>query len=131
MTSKTHETPSGIYFLSGFALLLILDILLDLGYSSANNYVLIISTAITIPLLSYVGIGIIQRWPGVRNAYLIVALLLFAGSLVQIAVPAFVEGASWPAGIDVVRYIGGLAIPPIIYYYLHKSNVKVYFAANT
>ncbi|NGP88583.1 hypothetical protein [Fodinibius halophilus] len=128
MTSTNQNvTPTGLYVLSGFAILLILDILFDLINSSSINYYIIISTVIFIPIYIYIGIGIIKRWPKARNVYVVVAMLLFAGTIIQIIKHFIIERQGLTVDVNMIRYILGLTIPPAIYFYLHKPKVKSYF----
>ena len=126
-----NNTPTGLYILSGFALLLIIDILFDLFNSPSNNYYVLISTVIFIPIYVYIGIGIIKPWPKARNIYIVVAILLFAGTIVQVINHFIIEGQGLAVDVNIVRYILGLTIPPVIYFYLHKSRVKSYFRPAT
>ena len=128
MTSrKQNNTPTGLYILSGFSLLLIIDILFDLFNNPSNNYFVLISTVIFIPIYVYIGIGIIKPWPQARNIYVVVAILLFVGTIIQVTNHLIIEGQGLAFDVNIIRYILGLTIPPIIYYYLHKSRVKSYF----
>ena len=128
MTSNNqNNTPTGLYVLSGFALLLIIDILSDLFNSSSNDNFSIISTVIFIPILIYIGIGIIKPWPKARNTYIIVAILLFTGTIIQVLTHFTIGVQELAVDLSAIRYFLGLTIPPVIYIYLHKSKVKSYF----
>jgi len=127
MTSiNQNNTPTGLYVLSGFTILLLLDILFDLILSPAN-WTVVISTIILIPIYVYLGIGIIKAWPQARNLFIVVAILLFIGTIIQIITQVTIEGQGLAVDINTMRYILGLTIPPVIYFYLNKSKVKSYF----
>lgn len=128
MISNTqNSTPTGLYILSGLALLLILDILFVL-FAIPSNWVEVISTIIFIPILIYVGIGIIKPWPKARDVYIVVAILLFAGTIIQIITQVAIRGEGLAFDMNAMRYIFGLTVPPVIYFYLHKSKVKSFFS---
>ena len=92
MTSNNqNNAPTGLYVLSGFVILLILDILFDL-LTSPSSWSVIISTIILIPLYTYLGIGIIRAWPKARNTYIVMAILLFAGTIIQIITQVIIKG---------------------------------------
>jgi len=128
MTSNNqNNTPTGLYALSGFSILLILDILFVL-FTSPSNWIVVIFTIILVPVLVYIGIGIVKPWPKARNTYIVVAILLFAGTIIQIITQVTIKGQGLAVDINAMRYILGLTIPPVIYFYLHKSKVKSYFS---
>ena len=132
MTSDNQKnTPTGLYALSGFSMLWILDILVDVFSSPSNSYSVIISTIIFIPLLAYLGIGTIKAWPQARNLFIVVAMLLFVGTIAQIITFLIIESQGLTGVSHITRVILGLTIPPVIFSYLRKENVKSYFEPAT
>lgn len=96
-------------------------------FTSPSNWIAVISTIIFIPVFVYIGIGIVKPWPKARNTYIVVAILLMAGTIIQIITQVTIKDQGFAVDINTMRYILGLTIPPVIYFYLHKSKVKSYF----
>lgn len=80
--------PAGLYILSGVSLLSIFGIL----YYSISVPSYLYLAIILIPLLIYMGVGIIKKWPGAKQTVVVVAMLLFIGAVVDIGVALFIEG---------------------------------------
>ena len=123
-SNNQKNTPSGLIVLSGFLLLSIFGIL----YYAITVPSYIYLAIILIPLFIYMGLGIIKRWPGVRQTVMAVVMLLFIGAVVNLVAILFIEGAQEVTNAGgILRSIFRLAILPIVFFYLRSANVKSYF----
>ncbi len=125
MTSNNRKnTPVGLYILSGVSLLSIFGIL----YYSTTAPSYLYLAIILIPILIYIGIGIIKRWPGAMQTVIAVAILLFIGAVVDIGSVVFIEGSQVLTSTgNIIGIIVQLAILPAVYFYSRSEEVKSYF----
>lgn len=123
-----QNTPSGVYFLSIFFLLSAVGFLYYIITVPSYLYIGIVA----IPLFSYMGIGIIKQWPGVKQTIIVVAILLFAGALVEITTALFLEGTDEIFTlIDILGIVVRLALFPTVQFYFRNKEVKNYFEPAT
>lgn len=116
--------PAGLYILSGVLLLSIFGIL----YYSISVPSYLYLAIILIPLLIYMGVGIIKKWPGAKQTVVVVAMLLFIGAVVDIGVALFIEGAQALTSTgSIIGIIIRLAMLPVVYFYFRSEEVKSYF----
>lgn len=123
-TTDQNNIPVGLYVLSVLMIVPTLKIL----YSAINTEINIYFAAISVPLLTYVGIGIISRWPKAKDLYMVVAVLLFLGAIPDLVMGFLSEETTvLPDGIYVAEKIVQFSIFPVAYFYLKKDDVKSYF----
>lgn len=130
--NSTHEQntniPAGLYALSSLAFILIINVVLELVQVASYNVIVISSALIIVTIYGYVGIGIIKAWPNTRMITMVLAILYFLGTLVQIATIGAVEWETLGGIASIIRIILGIAIPPVIVFYLRKQKVMDYFS---
>jgi hypothetical protein len=124
MDSKQNkEIPKGLYVISVINFLAILDIV----YDTITNSIPIYLTLLTVPVLVYIGIGVIKKWPNTRNILITVVVLTFAGAISQLILAYFVDAN---VVIDTKFYttiLLGTLIPIFTYLYVRKEEVRIYF----
>ena len=114
----------GIYRLSIFFILYAIG---TLYYTiTAPSYLFI--GIIIIPLFNYMGIGIIKQWPEVKQAIIVVSILLFAGAMADITTAIFLEDISKSlSAISILNIIVRLMLYPLVWFYFRNEKVKTYF----
>lgn len=118
--------PVGLYILSGISLF---SIFVILYYSTTAPFYLYL-TIILIPILIYMGVGIIKKWPAAKQTVMIVAMLLFIGAVVDVGAALFIGGTQALASIrSIIGIIVRLTILPVVYFYFRSEEVKSYFEA--
>lgn len=123
-----QNRPSGVYFLSIFFLLSAIGVL----YYTLTVPSYLFIGIVAIPLFSYMGVGIIKQWPGVKQTIIIVAILLFAGALVDITTALFLEGTDTIFNFtDVVGIAVRLTLFPAVQVYFRQEEVRNYFEPAT
>lgn len=124
--TKTDKTgiPVGLYILS----LLMIVPAFEVLYSAVNTEINIYIAVILVPLYTYIGIGIINRWPGAKDLYMVVAVLLFLGAIPDLVIGVLAEETSaMPNEIHIAENIVQFAIFPTAYFYFKREKVKSYF----
>lgn len=122
-TTDKNSIPVGLYILS----LLMIVPALEVLYSAINTEIIIYLAVILVPLYTYVGFGIISRWPRAKDLYMVVAVLLFLGAIPDLVLGILSEETTIPNEIHIAENIVQFTIFPIAYFYFKKENVKSYF----
>ncbi len=123
--------PIGLFAISGFVTLLILDVVYDNFYGFVTDLSYIHLSLLLVPLYIYIAIGVIKPLPKARNVLLFVIILLFLGTISQFIslVSIGYDGLTNPGYL--LRAISGLVIPLVILLYLRKEEVKSYLEAES
>lgn len=123
-----HSTPLGVYLLSALFLLFATGML----YYTITVPSYLFIAIVTIPLFIYMGIGLIKQWPRVKQTIIIVAILLFAGALVDITTVLFLEGTDKIFNFtDVLGIVVRLTLFPAVQLYFRQEEVRSYFEPAT
>lgn len=123
-----HSTPLGVYLLSALFLLFATGML----YYTITVPSYLFIAIVTIPLFIYMGIGLIKQWPRVKQTIIIVAILLFAGALVDITTVLFLEGTDKIFNFtDVLGIVVRLTLFPGVQLYFRQEEVRSYFEPAT
>jgi len=122
-TSDQNSIPVRLYVLSVLMIVPALEVL----YSAINTEINIYFAAISIPLFTYVAIGIISRWPRAKDLYMVLAVLLFLGAIPDLLMGLLSEKATIPNGIHIAESIVQFTIFPLAYFYFKRENVESYF----
>lgn len=120
---KHKKTPTSIYLLSGFSILLIVDTILYLMSDASYYYIALI----LIPIYLYLSIGVFKVWPKVKSIYMILILLLFAGTVSQIIALSISDDLDTTNTLFITRVFLGLSLPPVIYITFRRKEVANFF----
>jgi len=118
--------PRGLFAISGFVTLLILDVVYDNFYGFVTDLSYVHLSLLLVPLYIYIAIGVIKPLPKARNVLLFVIILLFLGTISQFIslVSIGYDGLTNPGYL--LRAISGLIFPLVIFFYQRKEEVKSY-----
>ena len=118
--------PRGLFAISGFVTLLILDVVYDNFYGFVTDLSYVHLSLLLVPLYIYIAIGVIKPLPKARNVLLFVIILLFLGTISQFIslVSIGYDGLTNPGYL--LRAISGLIFPLVIFSYQRKEEVKSY-----
>jgi hypothetical protein len=126
-STKQKNIPTGIYLLSGLSFLLILDTVLYLISDSAYLFLAII----LIPIYLYLSIGSLKGWPKIKTIFMVVAMLLFVGTVSQFIALWISENFYFSDTVYLLRAILGLVIPILVYVILKSRAVAKYLEPAT
>lgn len=123
-TTDENSTPVGLYILG----LLMIVPALEVIYTTitTNNFIYI--AVILVPFFTYIGIGIINRWPKAKDLFMVVAVLLFLGAIPDLVMELlFEKEIAIPNAITIAENTAQFSIFPVAYFYFKRENVKSYF----
>lgn len=82
---------------------------------------------ILIPIYLYLSIGVFKVWPKVKSIYMILILLLFAGTVSQIIALSISDDLDTTNTLFITRVFLGLSLPPVIYITFRRKEVANFF----
>ncbi len=118
--------PRGLFAISGFVTLLILDVVYDNFYGFVTDLSYVHLSLLLVPLYIYIAIGVIKPLPKARNVLLFVIILLFLGTISQFISLVSIGYDGLTNSGYLLRAISGLVIPLVIFFYQRKEEVKSY-----
>lgn len=119
--NRQKSITTAPYVLSGFLLILMIDILYDVFTDPSYLYLAIL----LIPLYIYTGIGINKQWPSSRNILVVLTMLLFVGTFTSFVVILFISEESISTSPRILnKVILGFGISPVMFFILGKKMLN-------